>query len=105
LDVLTDCLSEYLVFISVHRASNLNIVITIPVLLLWKVRISLRRKLALTGIFSLTIIVMIFAIVRVAIVTTDNSNADISWLYMWSSIEMSVCTSLSSPHESGLPRN
>lgn len=46
------------------------------------------------GIFSLTVIVIIFAIVRVAVVTSENTQADISWLYMWGNIEMTVGTSL-----------
>ncbi|KAI9878023.1 MAG: hypothetical protein M1830_002143 [Pleopsidium flavum] len=65
-------------------------IITIPVLMLWNVRISWRRKLALIGIFSLTVIVIIFSIVRVAVVTSTTTQADISWLYMWSNIEMAV---------------
>lgn len=63
--------------------------------MLWRVRISWRKKLALIGLFSLTVIVVVFSIVRVAVVTTHKTQADITWditwLYMWSSIEMAVC--------------
>lgn len=44
------------------------------------------------SIFSLTIIVIIFSIVRVALVSAKGSTADISWLYTWSNIEVAVCT-------------
>jgi hypothetical protein len=63
---------------------------TIPIIMLWNVRISLRKKLALIGIFSLTVIVIVFAIVRVAVVTSYTKQSDITWLYVWSNIEMSV---------------
>ena len=66
-------------------------VITIPILMLWNVRISWRKKLALIGLFSLTVIVIIFSIVRVAVVTSHKTQADVTWLYMWSNIEMAVC--------------
>ena len=61
--------------------------------MLWKVRISIRKKLALIGIFSLTVIVMVFAIVRVGVVSTKDRIADISWLYFWSNVEMVICVS------------
>ncbi|KAI9808507.1 MAG: hypothetical protein M1827_007212 [Pycnora praestabilis] len=66
-------------------------IITLPYLMLRKARISWTQKLALMGIFSLTVIVMIFAIVRVAIVTSTSAQGNISWLDMWSNIEMAVC--------------
>lgn len=71
--------------------SNICLVISIPVLMLWNVRISLRQKLILIGIFSVSVVVMITAIVRVAIVNSVDENLDISWLYFWSSIEMATC--------------
>ena len=66
---------------------------TIPASILWNVRISLRRKLALFGIFSLTVVTMVFAIVRVVVITARSKEPDQSWLYMWSSIEQTICTS------------
>ena len=51
----------------------------------------MRQKLALLGIFSLTVIVMIFAVVRVAVITSYSYLPDESWLYLWSSIEQTVC--------------
>lgn len=61
--------------------------------MLWKVRISTRRKLALGGVFCVTVITVIFAIVRVAVVATSASGtADMSWLYAWSNIEAGAGT-------------
>ncbi|MCJ1262604.1 hypothetical protein MMC22_002474 [Lobaria immixta] len=65
-------------------------IITIPILMLWNVRISWKKKLALMSIFSLTVIVIIVSIVRVTVVNTKNSTPDQSWMFMWSNIEVAV---------------
>lgn len=66
-------------------------VIVIPFSMLKGVQMHWRRKLALGGIFSLVIITMIFAIVRTALVGSSNTTQpDSSWLYMWSAIEASI---------------
>lgn len=72
--------------------TKIRAVITIPVRMLWNVRISWRRKLALMVIFSLTIIVTVVSIVRIALISSKNKTEDISWLYMWSNVEMITCT-------------
>ncbi len=79
--------------LSVKVDTELAAVITVPILMLWNVHISWKKKLALIGLFSLTIIVIIFSIVRVAVVTSRKSQADVTWLYMLSNIEMAGCTS------------
>ncbi|KAI9664062.1 MAG: hypothetical protein M1821_007553 [Bathelium mastoideum] len=66
------------------------LIISIPVLLLWNVRIPPRQKLILMAIFSVTVVVMVFSIVRVAVVANSKKNVDISWLYLWSNIEVTV---------------
>lgn len=67
-------------------------VILVPVNLLWRVRLSIRKKLALGGIFSITVVIIAFAIIRLIAVTTYSLEPDESWLHMWSSIEQAVCT-------------
>jgi len=60
----------------------------IPFSMLKGVQMKGRRKAALSGIFSLVVITMVFAIVRTALVGSSNSTQpDSSWLYMWSAIE------------------
>ena len=59
--------------------------------MLWKVQITLRQKLALGGVFSLTIFIMIFAIIRVVVVSGNSHQPDQTWLYLWTSIEQTVC--------------
>lgn len=73
-------------------------VITIPIRMLWNVSISWKKKLALMSIFSLTIIVVVISIVRVAVGISKKSPADMGWLYMWSNVEVAVCTFFSFLH-------
>ena len=42
------------------------------------------------GLFSLTIIVTIVAVLRVALVSSNKHQLDTTWLYTWSNIEMAV---------------
>lgn len=77
--------------------SNRCIVISIPVLMLWHVRISIRLKSILIGLFSVTVVVMITAIIRVTTVTSVNEEPDYSWLYVWNNIEMTTCMRLPPP--------
>lgn len=58
--------------------------------ILRKVQISLRQKLALAGIFSLTTLIMIIAIIRVTAAFPYSKQIDLPWLWTWSSIEVSV---------------
>lgn len=60
-------------------------------MILWRVSIPLRRKLLLVAIFSLTVIVMAVAIIRVAVVYRSyTKNASLDWLFFWSSIEVAT---------------
>lgn len=59
--------------------------------MLWPVRVPWRQKLMLMALFSLTVVVMIVSVIRVAVVNSTKKNADISWLYLWSGIEMATC--------------
>ena len=75
-----------------NRVSKLTLVqvISVPVKLLWNVHINWRKKLALAGLFSLSLIVIAFTIVRVSIVGSYNEVTDNLWLFCWSSLEMSL---------------
>lgn len=61
-------------------------------LILWKTRITFTKKLILLSVFSVTIIVMAIAIIRVVVNTSLDEPVDISWLYLWSFIEMGTGT-------------
>ena len=51
---------------------------------------SLRIKLALGAIFSLAVITTIIAIVRTINISALSRQPEVSWLYMWSSIEQCI---------------
>ena len=71
----------------------------LPISILWNVRISMRRRLALAGVFALVVITMVISIVRVVVVTTAASSNNTSqqlestWLYIWHFTELFVGTS------------
>ncbi|KAF7955580.1 hypothetical protein EAE96_004506 [Botrytis aclada] len=73
LDVLTDAM-----------------ILAIPISMLWTVRLSRKRKLALAGIFSLVIITIIFSIIRQSVVSSYSHQFEESWLYTWSLVEQTV---------------
>lgn len=58
--------------------------------MMWNIRISWGQKLALMGLFSVTIIATVVSILRVALVTSTKHQIDTTWLYTWSNIDMAV---------------
>ncbi|OAL45509.1 hypothetical protein IQ07DRAFT_211093 [Pyrenochaeta sp. DS3sAY3a] len=73
LDVVTDCL-----------------ILSIPFVILWHVRIPLTKKLALASLFSLVLITILFAILRVALITNNSKQPETSWMYLWTSVEQNM---------------
>ena len=65
-------------------------VISIPVLLLWKVRIDIRRKLALGGILCLSICTIVISIIRLAGGGTSNGAIDTAWVLFWYDLEAAI---------------
>ncbi|KXG45691.1 uncharacterized protein PGRI_034580 [Penicillium griseofulvum] len=65
-------------------------ILSIPFLVLWRTKISLRKKLILLSIFSATIFIMIVAIIRVAVGMTYDRQINIDWLCFWSFVEVDV---------------
>lgn len=88
LDLFTDVLSEFLKVIHLHLYLLTSLSVTsIPITMLWKIRISMKRKAALGLVFCVTIVTMVFAIVRVSLLSTKSYRQDMTWLYFWSNIE------------------
>ncbi|KAI4112803.1 MAG: hypothetical protein LQ338_008272 [Usnochroma carphineum] len=65
-------------------------VITIPVALLWRVRIDVRRKVALGTTVCLSVFTVVCSIVRVSGGNTVNGQIDSSWVILWLQIEAAV---------------
>ena len=80
-DLLTDCL-----------------ILSIPIVMVWRLRLPLTKKLVLFGLFSLTIITMIVALVRLLVVPKGRIGSDLTWSFSWSNIEMSISTSSKVKH-------
>ncbi|KAK7972350.1 hypothetical protein PG988_006484 [Apiospora saccharicola] len=68
-------------------------IMSLPAILLWKAQIRWAKKFAILGLFSLSIITMAIAIVRVADIGSTrrpDGNLDNSYLWLWSFIEPCV---------------
>ncbi len=73
-------------------------VMLIPINLLRGVQIDLRQKLAVAGIFSLTLFIIAVAIMRVTLNSTNKSTLDLSLINLWAVLEMTVGASTLSLH-------
>lgn len=65
-------------------------VISIPVILLWNVKITLRRKLALWGILCLSIFTAITVVIKVAGGNISHGQVDSAWAIFWLQAEAAV---------------
>ncbi|RAL08034.1 uncharacterized protein BO97DRAFT_408592 [Aspergillus homomorphus CBS 101889] len=71
------------------------LILSIPVLILWKTRISFHKKLVLLSLFSVTVVVMAVSIIRVVINNSLDKSVDLAWLYFWSFIELGTAIIIS----------
>ncbi|MCJ1283213.1 hypothetical protein MMC26_002541 [Xylographa opegraphella] len=65
------------------------LVISIPVLLLWNVKVNIRRKIGLGCLLCLSIFAIITNIIRAAGHKLDNGQSDVVWILFWG--EMEAC--------------
>ncbi|KUI59523.1 hypothetical protein VP1G_06755 [Cytospora mali] len=66
------------------------LIMVIPISLMWNVQMRFAKKMAFIGLFSLSIITIVIAIVRTTRVTTSRSSTgmdDSSFLWMWSGVQ------------------
>lgn len=59
--------------------------------MLWNVRIPLHTKLALLSVFSLAVIVMVIALVRLLVIPAGTIATDLTWSSTWSTVGMATC--------------
>lgn len=69
------------------------LVLVLPISLLWKVKISLRQKLTLGALLSLTVFTVAVAIARIILALDVIAELDVTWLNMLSVVEQDVGTS------------
>ncbi|KAL9133428.1 MAG: hypothetical protein Q9175_005391 [Cornicularia normoerica] len=63
------------------------LIISIPTALLWRVKIDLRRKIAIGAVLSLSISMIAIAIIRVALAPLPNDVTDSVWIFFWQFVE------------------
>ncbi|MCJ1307638.1 hypothetical protein MMC25_001285 [Agyrium rufum] len=99
MEILDHCQTKQAVdreYLALKVATALDIltdmlILSFPLNILWKVKISRKKKLALAGICSLTVFVIAFAIARIAISTQNESiAAAMPRLVYWGSIEVTI---------------
>lgn len=88
-DVISDFLSKVIGSLPSPQFTD-QLVMAIPIRMLWGIQMKLGRKLLLCLIFSLAIFTVTFSIVRTTVVSSLTRMPDTSWLYMWSAIETTV---------------
>lgn len=74
------------------RCTESCLVVSIPILLLWSVKINLRRKLGLGSLLCLSIFAIITNIIRASGHKLNNGQDDVAWVLFW--LEMEACVAL-----------
>ena len=67
---------------------------SIPICLLWRVRIATRQKVGLGLTLCLSLVMAIFALVRIAGMRLHNGDVDIVWLAFWQQNECSIAVTM-----------
>ncbi|KAJ8113882.1 hypothetical protein OPT61_g4094 [Boeremia exigua] len=91
MDVMTDCL-----------------IMSIPFMIIRRIRISRHQRLVLSAVFSLVIVTIIFAVVRATVTTIGvKRQIDPLWMYLWTSIELNIAIIIAcvAPYRSLFIRN
>ncbi|MCJ1379814.1 hypothetical protein MMC17_002917 [Xylographa soralifera] len=65
-------------------------VISIPVILLWRIKINLRQKLYIVAMLSLSGIIILIVVIRVAVTALTTGIVDQPWIIFWQIAEPSV---------------
>lgn len=66
------------------------LVVSIPIILLWRVRINLRQKIGLSILLCLSLVMVVIAIARMSGIKLNSENVDIVWLAFWQQQECSI---------------
>jgi hypothetical protein len=98
LDVISDVLSKSIVSLVSHTSSLTVVVICFPVVILWNVRVSLRKKLMLSCTFGLVALTIAVTIVRGSVFggtykkfdQNKMRNLNVGWMWFWTFIEFAV---------------
>ncbi|KAL8627148.1 hypothetical protein Q9189_007157 [Teloschistes chrysophthalmus] len=75
---------------SIRSRGLIDAVVSIPIALLWNVRIKLRQKLGIGALLCLSAVMSIIAIVKASGIRTPSDSFDILWELFWQQIEACV---------------
>jgi hypothetical protein len=89
-DILTDVMSKSATTHQCDVPSDRNVVMAMLLNLIWKVRISMREKVGLADVFSIGVIIILFAIIR-AVEITYTARTDAVLLVLLGVLKSSVC--------------
>ena len=70
------------------------LVVSIPVALLWKVRINVRQKIGLGVFLCLSLVMAVVSIIRIAGIKLAGGTVDIVWLVFWQQQECSIAVAM-----------
>ena len=62
----------------------------LPISLAWKVKLPWTSRLALFSVFSMGLLIIVFAVLRIVFTNTHDTRPELTWLAIWSVIESSV---------------
>lgn len=98
LDMVTDMLSTYdPLHPSIDRQTNSSPqVLSIPVFLLWNMRVPLRQKLGIGIFFSFNVVMLSIAVVRACGLRNANGSIDVLWQCFWQQIEITLAVVMAS---------
>ena len=94
LDVLTDILSK-LYKLGMSRLADFTLVVSIPIIILWSAKIKLQQKFALGIFLSLSLVMVVIAIIRVAKIH-NLEGVDLQWEIFWQYMEGAIAILMAS---------
>jgi hypothetical protein len=89
--------TTYLIITTVLDIVTDILIISFPMILMWNIKIDLRRKISIFILLSLSLFMILVAIIRLAygnITLNGRSTTDPTWLFFWQGIEASTAITM-----------
>lgn len=68
--------------------------VSFPIVLLWKVQLSMRQKIGIGSSLCLSLVMVLVAVVRISGVRLPNGKPDLVWLAFWQQQECSIAVTM-----------
>lgn len=82
-----------IIWTGINLKADVSVVASFPIMLLWKVKMRLHQKLGLGIILSLSLVMAVIAIIRIAGVPMKSGEGDLIWGMFWMQQECSIAIS------------